>query len=154
MHIARRLSTIRLGFCVYMRFSHAKTKGQLLTATRNELSRAIRQTQREKGEHTTNKPREPDTCTMCKSTPTTSASTNKKTEQRTLLGLVFIVEIRLLHLLDGVGNLALGGSDRHLLARAVAQQGLAKRRFVANLVLQRVGLNWAYHCVRLLQPSV
>ena len=56
---------------------------------------------------------------MCESTPT-SASTNKKTEQRTLLGLVFIVEIRLLHLLDGVGDLTLGGGDRHLLARAVA----------------------------------
>ena len=86
---------------------------------------------------------------MCESTPT-SASCQQKTEQRTLPGLVFIVEIRLLHLLDGVGNLALGGGDRHLLACAVTQQGLAKRRFVADLILQRVGLNWAYHCVRLL----
>lgn len=51
------------------------------------------------------------------------------------------LEIYLLHLLDGVGDLALGGGDRHLLTCTVTQQGLAKRRFIANLVLQRVGLN-------------
>ena len=49
-----------------------------------------------------------------------------KTEQLSLLGLVFIVEIRLLHLLDGVGDLALGGGDRYLLACTVAQQSLAQ----------------------------
>ena len=75
-------------------------------------------------------------------------NTNKNRAAPTARPLTCL-EIRLLHLLDGVGNLALGGGDRHLLARAVTQQGLAKRRFVANLVLQRISLNWAYHSVRL-----
>ena len=61
---------------------------------------------------------------MCESTPT-SASANKNRAAHTARPITHL-EIRLLHLLDGVGNLALGGGDRHLLACAMAQQGLAQ----------------------------
>ena len=56
---------------------------------------------------------------MCESTPTSASCQQKNRAVHTARPITHL-EIRLLHLLDGVGNLALGGGDRHLLARAVA----------------------------------
>lgn len=79
----------------------------------------------DKNQRTTHKSQEPNIRAVDQPSPATP-NTNKNRAALTARPLTRL-KVRLLHLLDGVGDLALGGGDRHLLTCTVAQQGLAKR---------------------------